>query len=53
MILEDGQGYDITMVLQFPTSSNQGGCVKNFDNIEDAKKYTVEMFNDFKKLINK
>ena len=39
--------------LQFPTSSNQGGCVKNFDNIDDAKKYTIEMFNDFKKLINK
>ncbi|MEK6884949.1 MAG: hypothetical protein AABY22_35285, partial [Nanoarchaeota archaeon] len=39
--------------LQFPTSSNQGGAVEKFDNIEDAKKYTVEMFNDFKKLINK
>lgn len=39
--------------LQFPTSSNQGGSVKNFDDIEDAKKYTIEMFNDFKKLINK
>ena len=39
--------------LQFPTSSNQGGAVGKFDNIEDVKKYTVEMFNDFKKLINK
>lgn len=39
--------------LQFPTSSNQGGYTKNFDNLEDAKKYSIEMFEDFKKLINK
>ncbi len=39
--------------LQFPTSSNQGGGFGRFENIEDAKKYTVSMFNDFKKLINK
>lgn len=39
--------------LLFPCSSNQGGSHEKFDNIEDAKKYTVEMFKDFKKLINK
>jgi hypothetical protein len=37
--------------LLFPCSSNQGGNVKNFDKIEDAIKYSEEMFNDFKKLI--
>jgi hypothetical protein len=39
--------------LLFPTSSNIDGAEAQFDNIEDAKKYTVEMFNDFKKLISK
>jgi len=38
--------------LQFPTSSNQGGASEKFDNIEDAKKYTISMFKDFKRLIN-
>ena len=38
--------------LQFPTSSNQGGGIKKFDNIADAKRYTISMFKDFKKLIN-
>jgi hypothetical protein len=38
--------------LMFPTSSNQSGLTEKFDNIKASKKYTVEMFNDFKKLIN-
>jgi len=39
--------------LLFPTSSNQGGDIGKFTNIDDAKKYTVSMFYDFKKIINK
>jgi hypothetical protein len=39
--------------LQFPCSSNQGGDIEKFDNIEDAIKYSKEMFFDFRKLINK
>lgn len=41
------------VVLFFPCSSNQGGDIAKFLNIEDAKKYAQEMFLDFKKLINK
>jgi len=39
--------------LMFPTSSNQGGDSSKFNSIDDAKKWSEEMFNDFKKLINK
>jgi hypothetical protein len=42
-----------TAHLLFPCSSNQGGNIEKFDTIEDAKNYSEEMFNDFKKLINK
>lgn len=38
--------------LQFPTTSNQSDGYEKFTNIEDAKKYVTDMFNDFKKLIN-
>ncbi len=37
--------------LDFPVSSQQHAGSCNFDNIEDAKKYVEEMFNDFKKII--
>lgn len=36
----------------FPTSSQGIVGYEKFDTIEEAKKYTEEMFNDFKKLIN-
>ena len=38
--------------LMFPCSSNQGGESKEFNSLSEAKKYSEEMFNDFKKLIN-
>jgi hypothetical protein len=37
--------------LQFPTSGNQGGEVKKFDTIEEAKQFTVDMFKDFAKKV--
>lgn len=39
--------------LLFPCSSNQGGDVKDFEDICEAKIYAQEMFLDFKRLINK
>lgn len=41
-----------TVHLLFPTSSNQGGDTCNFTDLESAKKYTIEMFTDFKSIIN-
>ncbi len=38
--------------LLFPTSSNQGGDIGKFTDLENAKKYTIEMFTDFKNIIN-
>ena len=40
-----------TASLQFPCSANQGGANEKFGNIEDAIKFSKEMFNDFKRLI--
>jgi hypothetical protein len=42
-----------TASMQFPCSANQGGAIGKFDSIEDAIKYSKEMFLDFKRLINK
>ncbi len=39
--------------LNFPTSQNQSSATGKFDTFEEAKKFTQEMFLDFKKLINK
>lgn len=39
------------VTLHFPTSAQQESGVKSFDNLEDAKKYTEEMFLDFRNLI--
>lgn len=49
---EAGKCNLFTAHLLFPCSSNQGGNIEKFDTIEEAKKYSEEMFNDFKKLIN-
>ncbi len=38
--------------LNFPTSMQQFSGGEIFNTIKEAKKYTEEMFNDFKKLIN-
>lgn len=38
--------------LNFPISSQQLSGIEKFDNIDDAKKYTEEMFLDFKELIS-
>ena len=42
--------YFISQLL-FPCSSNQGGEIGKFETIEEAKKWSEEMFLDFKSLI--
>jgi hypothetical protein len=42
-----------TASMLFPCSANQGGATEKFDNIEDAIKYSKEMFFDFRRLVNK
>lgn len=54
-ILENGRCgkcNSFTVSLGFSITSQQHSGGQRFDNIDDAKKYVEDIFNDFKKIIN-